>query len=252
MDHYARAYSIFSRIRGYRRIQDMLHSLKVFGKSEAAIQRMKVIKFYEKYGEQATKEAFGADRKVVSRWRKRLSENGGSIAALAPKSTRPSKVRRSEVPIKIIEFIRKLREEHPKLGKEKIKPLLDEYCYKEGIPEISESTIGNIIKRYKLFFQRSGRIYHNPDSKWAQNKAKKKKRLRVKHPPRPSDFGHILSDAVERITDGVKDYFLSAIDAKLKFAVTLNYKRLTSRNNKDFYLRFKSIYPGTVRSWQLR
>ncbi|MBI2405222.1 hypothetical protein HYV22_03540 [Candidatus Gottesmanbacteria bacterium] len=29
---------------------------------------------------------------------------------------------------------------------------------------------------------------------------------------------HILSDTVERITDGVKDYFLSAIDAKMKFA----------------------------------
>lgn len=228
----------------------MLHSLKVFDRSEVALQRMKIMKFYEEYGERACKEAFGADRKLISRWRKRIKENGGSISALVPKSTRPSKVRRSDLPLEIIDFIKKTREEHPRLGKEKIKPLLDEYCSKVGEKEISESTIGNIIKRHKLFFQRSGRIYHNPDSKWAQNRVRRKKRLRVKHPPRPSDFGHILSDAVERITDGVKDYFLSAIDAKLKFAVTLNYKRLTSKNNKDFYLRFKEVYPGTVRSWQ--
>jgi hypothetical protein len=40
------------------------------------------------------------------------------------------------------------------------------------------------------------------------------------------------------------------IDARLKFALTLNYKRLTSRNMKDFYLRFKSVYPVVIKSWQ--
>ena len=69
----------------------------------------------------------------------------------------------------------------------------------------------------------------------------KKKRLRVKHPPKPEDFGYIVSDTVERVTDGIKDYFYSAIDAKLKFALTLNYKRLTSRNMKDFSLLNKTI-----------
>jgi len=52
------------------------------------------------------------------------------------------------------------------------------------------------------------------------------------------------------VTDGVKDYFYSAIDARLKFALSLNYKRLTSRNMKDFYQRFKEAYPLTVKSWQ--
>ncbi|QQS43374.1 hypothetical protein IPM65_04415 [Candidatus Roizmanbacteria bacterium] len=32
------------------------------------------------------------------------------------------------------------------MGKEKIKPLLDEYCLQEGISTISESTIGKVIK----------------------------------------------------------------------------------------------------------
>lgn len=78
MDHYAKAYSIFPKIRGYRRFTDMLYSLRKFNRSEATQQRMKMIKFYEQYGEKATKEAFGADRKVISRWRKRLKESGGS------------------------------------------------------------------------------------------------------------------------------------------------------------------------------
>lgn len=228
----------------------MLYSLRTFSGSEVAKQRMKIIQFYETYGEEATKEAFGADRKVISRWRKKLKDHGGKLMALIPSSTRPKTVRRSEVAGEIIDFIKALREEHPGIGKEKIKPLLDKYCLGKGIKSISESTIGNIIKRHKFFFQKSGRIYHDPNSKWAQKTIKKQKRLRVKHPPKPSGMGTILSDTVKRITDGIKDYFYSAIDAKLKFALTLHYKRLNSRNMKDFYWRFKSVYPGTITSWQ--
>ena len=50
MDHYARAYPIFGRIRGFysRRFQDMPYSLRVFDRNEVARQRMKIIKFSEK------------------------------------------------------------------------------------------------------------------------------------------------------------------------------------------------------------
>jgi ribosomal protein L31E len=134
----------------------------MFSKDEVAQQRMKIIKFYEEYGERATKEAFGADRKVISRWKQRLKDSGGSLTALIPHSTRPRKIRRSNMPHEIVDFIRDFRKKHPKLGKEKIKPLLDMYCYEKGIKPISESTIGNVIKKHKFFFQKTGRIYHDP------------------------------------------------------------------------------------------
>lgn len=84
---------LFSRIRGFysRRFQGMLSSLRKFDESEVAQQRLEIINFYEKYGEGATKEAFGADRKVISRWKKRLKESGGKLMALIPFSTRPHK-----------------------------------------------------------------------------------------------------------------------------------------------------------------
>ena len=228
----------------------MLHSLNGFDENEIAKQRMKIIKFYEEYGEKAAKEAFGADRKIISRWRNKLKQGGGKLAALIPESTRPRKVRIPDISERIIGFIKGWREKYPRLGKEKIKPLLDRYCMEKGLQSVSESTIGNIIKRHKLFFTKIGRVYHNPVSSWAQNRVKRKKRLRVKHSPKPEEFGYIVADTVTRITDGVKDYFYSAIDGKMKFAVTVNYKRLTSRNMKDFYRRFKGVYPGVVKSWQ--
>lgn len=250
MDHYAKAYPIFSRIKGYWRYVDMLKSLRRYGRDEVAQQRMKIMKFYDRYGEKATQEAFGADRKVIHRWKKRLREHNGKLFSLVPLSTRPKSTRRSTVSVAIVDFIKRMREEHPRIGKEKIKPLLDEYCIKNGLNTISESTVGNIIKRHNFFLQRSGRIYHNPQSKWALNKGHRDKRLRIKYPPKPKDFGHILSDAVERITDGIRDYFISAIDAKMKFALTLNYKRLTSRNMNNFYHRFRLVYPLKIKDWQ--
>ena len=246
MDHYARAYPIFSRIRGYRRYQKMLSSLRRFSGDEVAQQRHRIMAFYDKYGEQATKEAFGADRKVISRWREKLRQHGGALEGLVPESTRPKRSRTMTVATEIVQFIRQIRQEHPRLGKEKIKPLLDEFCQSNGLNTIAESTIGKVIKRHKLFYQKTGRVYHDPGIK----RPIKQKRLRVKRSPRHEDFGHIISDTVERVTDGIKDYFYNAIDAKLKFAFTLNYKRLSSRNMTDFYKRFRSVYPLSIKDWQ--
>ncbi len=48
----------------------MLESLRRFSGSEVAKERLRIIKFYEKWGEKATKEAFAVDRKLISKWRK--------------------------------------------------------------------------------------------------------------------------------------------------------------------------------------
>ncbi len=116
MDHYARAYEVFGRIRGYRGLQRMLSSLRSFGESEIAQQRMKIIGFYESYGEAAAREAFGADRKLISQWRRRLRDEDGKLSALIPHSTRPRRVRTSTVPLKLIGYVKELRKDHPQPG----------------------------------------------------------------------------------------------------------------------------------------
>jgi hypothetical protein len=228
----------------------MLASLRHFSKDQVAQKRMEMISFYDQYGETATKQAFGADRKVISRWRKRLTASGGKLVALVPTSTKPHTVRNPDTDPRIVDWIKKERDKHPRTGKDKLKPDLDIFCTKEGIPSVSTSTIGNVIKRHRFFLQKSGKAYHIPGGKWARNEAKKKKRLRIKHSPKPKDYGYILSDTVEKIVDGTKYYFMSAIDAKMKFALTLKYKRITSTNMKDFYQRFIHVYPGRVMVWQ--
>jgi len=225
----------------------MLASLQRFDESEVAKQRHKIIQFYEQYGEAATKEAFGADRKIIHVWRKRLRLSDGCIEGLVPNSTKPHQVRRMQSNQHIIEFIREHRHKYGRLGKEKLKILLDAYCADKGITSISESTIGKIIKRHKFFFQsKSGRIYHNPSMK----RPERPKRQRIKKAPRYTEPGHLQADSSVIHEDGVTRYLISAIDIAAKFALTACYSSLSSRSAKDFMKRLLLVSPVSVRSVQ--
>jgi len=228
----------------------MIASTRSFTKDEVAVKRMNILNFYKEFGEKATIKAFGADRKVISKWNKRLLSSGGKLVSLIPDSTRPINTRVPKTRVEVVEFIKNQREAHFRIGKEKLKVFLDQYCEENSIKKVSVSTIGNIIKRNNFFYQQERKVYHDPSSKWAQNKVKREKRLRVRYSPKPDYFGYIISDSVERITNGVKDYFISAVDVKMKFGLTLIYKRLTSENMTDFYNKFKTVYPSKIKVWQ--
>jgi transposase InsO family protein len=246
MDHYAKAYPIFSRIKGIEEVKEMLSSLKRFSKDEVAQERLRIIEFYDEYGECATKKAFRVGRNTLWVWKQRLKNNRNKISSLIPDSTTPKSRRQMQTSPKVLAHIRYLREKHTRLGKEKIKPLLDQYCKKEKIVTISESTIGKVIKRNNFYFQKSGKLYHNPNSAWAKRRVNKKKRNRVKKPPRPESFGYIEMDTVIKFVDAVKVYFLTAIDVKLKFAFSLPYGKLNSRNTVDFFKKLRTVYPITI------
>lgn len=51
MGHYAKAYPIFSRIRGLEEVKKVLKSLKRFSKDDVAKERLRIIEFYDKFGE---------------------------------------------------------------------------------------------------------------------------------------------------------------------------------------------------------
>lgn len=228
----------------------MLKSLRRFSKDEVAQERLKIIDFYTEHGEKTTKEAFGVNRKTVFVWKKRLKESRNSLASLIPTSTTPKTQRKMTTNSKIVSEIKRLREEHPRLGKEKIKPILKKYCLKEGLTLISVSTIGKVIKRNNFFFQKAGRIYHDPNSGWAKNKAKRAKRNRIKYAPKPNSVGYLEMDTILRFVDGIRYYFYCAVDVKGKFAFALPYKHLNSQNTVDFFKKIEYVFPFSIKTVQ--
>ena len=226
----------------------MITSLRRFSKDEVAKERLRIIEFYDLHGEKTTREAFKVGRDTVWIWKKRLKDSHNSISSLIPTSTTPKTKRMMLVHPKVVMHIRFLREEHPRLGKEKIKPLLDKYCLKEKLPAIEISTIGKVIKRNNFFFQKSGRIYHNPSSGFA--KRKRTKRQRVRYAPKPTELGYVEIDTVLRFVDGIRYYFYQAVDVRGKFAFSLMYKHLNSQNTVDFFKKLEAVYPYRIKTVQ--
>jgi len=214
--------------------------LNFFNNNEAQF-RLEVIKFFEEFGLKPTQKAFGVSKATLYRWRKRLSQSGGKLTSLIPLSKAPKRKRQMMVNPKIVDYIAFLREKHPRLGKRKIKPLLDKYCKKNSLTPISVSTIGKVIKRHNLFFQKQGRVYHNPSSGWAKRKSFR--RQKVRYSPKVKDFGYLEIDTVVMFLLGMKFYVYNALDVKLKFKFALAYKKANVLNTLDFFKKLQEVYP---------
>lgn len=206
-----------------------------------------MIKFFEAFGPQATKRAYGYSRSTIYLWKKSYREAKFNPQALLPKSRRPHHFRPMEVDFRVIIFLKDLRQRYPRLGKQKLKPLLDAFCQREGLRTIAEATIGKVIKRNHLFSAHPGRIYHNPASGYARQAKRLRKRissrLKAKAP------GELLQvDTIVRFETGVRRYFLTAIDLASRFSFAFSYKTLSSRMALDFYQKLEQVAPFPVQA----
>jgi transposase InsO family protein len=226
------------------------HSIFRFSQDKQAQFRMEVLEFHKKWKLKATIDAYKISKPTIYRWKRLLITSSGRLESLIPKSRSPKTKRVMLINPKIVEFIKSLREEHHRLGKEKIKPILDDYCQKEGLNIISTSKIGRIIKKHHFFYQKRGRIYHKLDGKWAQKKLSYK--ARVKHSPKVESLGYLEMDTISRFTSGLKVYIYNAIDVKLKFQFSYAYTRLNSENTLDFFKKLEEVYPlkGAIKTVQ--
>jgi preprotein translocase subunit Sss1 len=214
-----------------------------FSQSKEGKYRLKILEFFEQYGLSATKSAFGVSKATLYRWRKMYLDMQKNPLALIPKSREPKHKRVMRTNPKIIEFIRQTRKEHYRLSKWKIKPLLDEFCLRNNIKTIAIATIGKIIRRYNLFFQPSGRIYHDPNGKQVKNISYKS---RVKRSPKEKTPGYYEIDTILRLKNAVKVYIFNAVDINTRFQFSYAYKTGTSLNAKDFLLKLETVSPFKI------
>ena len=238
-----RLINLFSGTALYNRAtMKHFNNLVKFNASEEALFRVKVLEFQKKYGTASAVDAFSVSRSSIFSWKKKLKESKGKASSLIPASTVPLRKRVSNTPLKVISFIRKLREKHIKLGKEKIKPLLDKYCLKESLAPVSESTIGRVIKRHKLYLvSLNNKVNYGPIQNYTKHK--RPKRRRVRYAPRPSGFGYIEIDTITKFICGIKYYIFNALDVKLKFQFSYGYQRLNSENALNFFKKLELVYP---------
>jgi hypothetical protein len=236
---------IFSGLRSYSHWMKTVISINQFDQYEEAKYRLNVINHYSQFGIESTLDSYPVKRSTVFLWAKKLKDNNGKLTSLIPQSTKPHNVRQMKVDPKIIGEISKLRQKHYRLGKLKLKPLIDSFCNKENIKPPSVSIIGKIIKRNGLFFQRS-----NPSPNPDRKKYQRKKKPRVKRAPKPTQGGYIQADTVETIVLGVRRYTISFIDTKLKVAYSKTFTGKLSKYSLETFREFQSITPTTIHTIQ--
>lgn len=210
-------------------------------------ERLRIIKFFDEFGTKATQQSLGYSRSTIYLWKKKYRESGNNPASLIPRSKRPKRFRGMEVDPKVVAFIKDFRQRYPRIGKQKIKPLLDAYCEKEGLATIAEATIGKVIKRRNLFFYRTGKVYHNPSSGHAQRREKKRERISARFRAKVPG-GLVQLDTVFRFEYGMKRYLLTAIDLYSRFSFAFAYPKLSSHLALDFYRKLEEVAPFEIKA----
>ena len=205
--------------------------------SEKAKGRTRILAFWEKYGEEATRDAYNVSRATLFRWQKALHMGNGKLEALNPERTAPIRRRVRTTEQWITERIITLRTTHPRIGKEKIYALLTHDGYIGSV-----STIGRILKDLK---ERGQVPVRTPLSFYARGGMHREKRRTVcKKLRRPQSVRVLELDTIVRFIDGTKRYILTAIDTETRTAFAGAYTNHGSQSASDFLKRCIQVLPN--------
>jgi transposase InsO family protein len=211
--------------------------------------RIRILEFFDEFGKVATKKAFGRSRSTIFLWKKMIKKAGGRLSSLKSHSKAPKSRSKRVAQFEHVDFIERYRNDHPGVSKETIYPELMEYCLKNNLPIISESTIGRIIKELKnkgKLPQHLKLSYYARTGKLVIQKQKKIKKLRRKD-YQPEGAGDLIQiDAIELMIDGTKRYIFTAIDTYVKFAFAFSYKSLSSATAQDFMEKLIKVCPFAI------
>lgn len=201
-----------------------LSSVLGFDTSDKAKFRFHVLKVFYEGGVKAVNLSFPQLRRsTLYRWKKQYEESGKMLNSLVPKSTRPTRFRKSQVALPIISLVRQLRKRYPRMGKAKIKRFVNEFCLSESIQTVSEASIGRVIKRFNMFYAGKGKGKRKRDLATKQ---------RIKTCPKMSDTkpGYIQLDGLKFYYLGRYYYFLTAVDIVSKQAWVRLVPALSSKH----------------------
>jgi len=239
---------------GYYRLMKYLEDATGHPKRIEIEKRVRIIKFFDTYGAEATRQAFNKSRSTVYLWKRKLKQGGGKISSLSPKDTIPLHKRKRVVPAFIEDFIIGYRSKHPGVDKTTITPVLTAVCQGQHIKPVSESTVGRIISDLKakhrlpktnkvILSGKTGRLIER-----ALARKKNKTRRNGYQPRRPGDL--VQMDTVSIFTMGLKRYIFTALDVSTRFAFAYAYTSNSSANGDDFLAKFIQVAPFTTRRIQ--
>ena len=229
-------------VRGFVKVAD--YALRwAYMITEKAKRKARVLAFWDKHGRIAAEEAFDVKKRTLYLWKSQIKAGGGNLEFLNEKSKKPKRVRsrRDEWPETVKAEIRKLRDEHPNLGKDKIYPLLLKFCEQKMISRCPKpATIGNLIKdlgglrKYPIKVRHNGQIVPRKRVK----RARKPKQFKALYPGHCGSF-----DTIEKIIHGSRRYILTFTDIYSRFSLAWATNSHASLAAKEFFNMVRFLFP---------
>lgn len=239
-----RIFNKFKGTKGFISIWERVLRFQSMRNQKEVERRVKILVFWEEYGDKAVKDAFGTSKRTLFRWKAVLNNTERKLSALDPKSTAPKKRRHRIYPHGLTERIIALRKEHHRIGKKKVTPLLKD----EGF-NISESYIGRVLgdlKKKGLIPNPCKLSYYAKTGSFIERKSLYHKKQR-----RPKGIKRGMEvDTLIRFIDGVKRYIYTAIDVEKKFAFAGAYTSHSSISASDFLSKLKDVMPYPLQELQ--
>ena len=237
--------------KGYNRLMKYISDITHLKEKDQDVikERIRIMEFFDEFGQVATKKAFGRSRSTIFLWKKMIKKAGGKLSGLKSHSKAPKLRSKRIVRCEHIDYVENYRNEHPGVSKETIYPELLEYCLVNNLSIISESTIGRIIKelkRQEKLPQHLKLSYYARTGKLVVRNQKRIKKLRRKD-YQPKQAGDLLQiDAITLFIDGTKRYIITAIDVYAKVAFAYGYKSLSSATARDFMEKLIKVAPFNI------
>ena len=212
--------------------------------TKKALHKYKILIFWEKYGIKATTDAFGVKERTLFYWKALFKKNGKKPEALNEKKTIPKTKRKRVWSYEIQQEIKRLRKEHPNLGKDKLHILINPFCEQHNLPHPSVSTIGRLIKDLGGL-----RIFPQKISHFGKIKSiKRTKKLRKPKGFKPKYPGHLVEiDTIVKFVFGVRCYVITFIDVYSRFTFAWGYKSHSSLSAKDFFEKILKVFPYQIK-----
>ena len=232
-------FNVYHGVRGFVTLyHDAVRSAYMI--TPPALQKAKILVFWEQYGIKTTIEAFEVKRSTLYLWKQQFVRGGRKPEALNEQKRIPKTKRKRLWSPLLIEEIKRLRSAHPNIGKDKLHILIAPFCEKNHLPLPSVSTIGRLIKDcggLRMFPQR---IRHNGDIV----PIKRKKVLRKPHDFKTAYAGHLVAlDTVERFVHGLRRYIITFEDIHTRFAFAWSTTSHASLAAKEFFDYCRTVFP---------
>jgi len=234
-----RIFSINRGVRGSRTLQEYAIRF-AYMISETAKERARILTFWKKHGSEAVEEAYGVKKRTLFNWQSALKYGKGKLESLNKGSRRPKIVRKRLWDAGVIEEIKRLRFAYPNLGKEKLHPLLLEFCTTKSLSCPKPKTIGRIFKDLgglRIVPQRitgTGRV--RPIVR--QKSERKPHGFKARYP------GHCVAfDTFEEHINGSRRYVITFIDLYTRFGFALGTTSHASKAAEEFFEIVRKVFP---------